>query len=64
MGQSQALLRYLGKGAKVDGTPLTPVDDLELLVVDEVLSFVGEDIWRVLLGVRKDEAQAAAVMLT
>jgi|EP01049_Picozoa_sp_SAG25_P000623 glutathione S-transferase len=61
-GQSQALLRYLGKSAAVDGTPLTPTDDVEVLLVDEVLSFVGEDIWRVLLGVRNDEAGAAEVM--
>eukprot|EP01052_Picozoa_sp_SAG31_P056871 SAG31_NODE_16524_length_705_cov_1.985149_1_plen_117_part_00 len=27
-----------------------------------MLSFVGEDIWRVLLGVRSDEAAAAEVM--
>lgn len=61
-GQSQPLLRYLGKKIEVDGTPLTPADDLELLLVDEILSFVGEDIWRVLLGVRSDEEAATAVM--
>lgn len=61
-GQSQPLLRYLGQKVSLDGHPLTPSDDLELLVVDEVLSFVGEDIWRVLLGVRTDEAAAAEVM--
>ena len=57
-GQSQPLLRYLGKHIEVEGNALTPSDDLELLLVDEVLSFVGEDIWRVLLGVRSDGTAA------
>ena len=57
-GQSQPLLRYLGKQIEVEGSPLTPTDDLELLLVDEILSFVGEDIWRVLLAVRSDEDAA------
>lgn len=64
-GQSQGLLRYLGRTIKVDGKPLTPENPEESLIVDEVLSFVGEDIWRNLLAVvgQKDaEAQATALL--
>ena len=66
-GQSQPLLRYLGRSISVDGHPLTPDDPLEALEVDEVLSFVGEDIWRDLLtavaGRTPDAEERAAVLM-
>eukprot|EP00747_Dinoflagellata_sp_TGD_P168084 gnl/TRDRNA2_/TRDRNA2_193701_c0_seq1.p1 gnl/TRDRNA2_/TRDRNA2_193701_c0~~gnl/TRDRNA2_/TRDRNA2_193701_c0_seq1.p1 ORF type:complete len:226 (-),score=63.87 gnl/TRDRNA2_/TRDRNA2_193701_c0_seq1:320-997(-) len=65
VGQSQAILRYLGKHIKVDGKNLTPESDEEALIVDEVLQFVGEDIWRVLLkvvGEKDADEQGKALM--
>merc|ERR1711879_894690 len=41
---------------------LTPDNDEESLIVDEFLSFLGEDIWRNLLGSRSDEAGMATLM--
>merc|ERR1712150_31121 len=64
-GQSQALIRYLGKMVKVDGASLTPEKPEDALVVDEVLSFVGEDMWRALLTVVGEidaEARAEALL--
>jgi glutathione S-transferase len=64
-GQSQAVLRYLGRTIKIDGKALTPVNPEDSLVCDEVLSFLGEDIWRSLLkvvGEKDADEQAVALM--
>jgi glutathione S-transferase len=66
-GQSQPLLRFLGRDISVDGTPLTPEDPLEALAVDEALCFIGEDIWRELLtgiaGRSPDADERAAALM-
>ena len=46
LGQTQAILRYVGRSVVVDGAALTPEDPLESAFVDEVLSFVADDLWR------------------
>jgi hypothetical protein len=48
-GQSTALVRYLGHEVKIHGKPLTPTDRAQALLVDEILGFVAEDIWRSLV---------------
>ena len=45
LGQTQAILRYIGRSVVLDGAALTP-DPLECALVDEVLSFVADDLWR------------------
>ena len=65
-GQSRALLRYLGKAITVEGSPLTPEDPVEALLVDEAMDFLGEDIWSVLLrycvGEKDADVKAAELL--
>jgi glutathione S-transferase len=46
LGQTQAILRYVGRSVVLDGAALTPEDPLECAFVDEVLSFIADDLWR------------------
>jgi len=42
MGQSRAILRYLGKEVKYDGKPLYPVDSMEAYNCDELIELIED----------------------
>ena len=48
-GMSRSILRYIAKTTYVEGNPLYPTDPNDALVVDEVMDFLGEDIWMEML---------------
>jgi|EP01046_Picozoa_sp_COSAG06_P060930 glutathione S-transferase len=46
LGQTQAILRYVGRSVALGGVPLTPEDPVQCALVDEALAFVADDLWR------------------